>query len=144
MRLRWTKEARSGWIGTGLALGMSLAGVVALHACGGGGGGGGAASEPSAGESTSGGEGGEYAGAIASTDVERGKALYGTFCDDCHPNGGEDVGPSLIDHAHTPAQLRKQIREGSGKMKPFPEKRVSKDDLEAILAYLDSIKAVKQ
>ena len=86
----------------------------------------------------------EYEGAIASTDVEAGKTVFATYCDDCHPDGDADVGPSLIADPHTPALLRKQIREGSGKMKPFPEKRVSKDDLEALLAYLDSIGAVKK
>jgi len=130
-----------GLFGTGLACGALLVGGAALGACGSKSG----AAEPSAGEASSGGEpAGEYAGAIASTDVERGKGLFGTYCDDCHPGAGEDVGPSLIAHPHTPAQLRKQIREGSGKMKPFSEKRVSKDDLEAILAYLDSVHAVKQ
>jgi len=131
---------KMGLFGTGLACGALLVGSAVLGACGSKGG----AAQPSGGESSSGGEAGEYAGAIASTDAERGKGLFGTYCDDCHPGAGEDVGPSLIAHPHTPAELRKQIREGSGKMKPFSEKRVSKDDLEAILAYLDSLHAVKQ
>jgi mono/diheme cytochrome c family protein len=126
--------ARSGLIG------LSLACSASWLACGGGG-----ASEPSAGESSSGGEASaEYQGPIASTDVEAGKAVFATYCDDCHPDGDADVGPSLIADPHAPELLRQQIREGSGKMKPFPEKRVSKDDLEALLAYLDSIGAVKK
>jgi mono/diheme cytochrome c family protein len=108
----------------------------ALVGCGGG------ASEPSSPSST-GGEVTQYEGPMSSTDVGRGKELFGTFCDDCHPGGDADVGPSLIEKPHTPARIRQQIREGSGKMKPFPEKRVSKDDVEAILAYLASINAVK-
>jgi mono/diheme cytochrome c family protein len=124
-------------------LGLSLACSVSWLACGGKGG----ASEPSAGESSSGDEasaGSEYAGPIASTDVEAGKSVFSTYCDDCHPDGDADVGPSLIADPHEAALLRQQIREGSGKMKPFPEKRVSKEDLEALLAYLDSIGAVKK
>jgi len=109
---------------------------LALFGCGGG------SSAASSGE-TSGGESAEYEGPIASTAVDHGKELFGTFCDDCHPGGGSDVGPSLIETPHTPARIRKQIREGSGRMKPFAEKRVSKDDMEAILAYLASINAVK-
>lgn len=140
MRSRWMNLCKSGLIGSGFAWSLALAGAAAWGACGGGSKG---SSEPSAGESSSGGEA-EYAGAIASTDAEHGKSLFGTFCDDCHPNGGADVGPSLIEKPHSPAALRKQIREGSGKMKPFSEKRLSKDDMEAVLAYLDSIKAVKQ
>lgn len=106
-------------------------------ACGGG------AAEPE-GEGSSGGEeGAGYEGPIASTDVEHGKEVFASFCDDCHPDGGEDVGPSLIADPHTPPRLRQQIREGSGKMRPFSEKRLSNDDMEAVLAYLASINAVK-
>lgn len=106
-------------------------------ACGGG------AAEPE-GEGSSGGEeGAGYEGPIASTDVDHGKEVFASFCDDCHPDGGEDVGPSLIADPHSPPRLRQQIREGSGKMRPFSEKRLSNDDMEAVLAYLASINAVK-
>lgn len=115
--------------------------LLSLCACGGG------AEEPS-GEESSGGEaeGGEsssYEGPITSTDVEHGKEVFETKCDDCHPGGEEDVGPSLIADPHTPARIRKQVREGSGKMRPFSEKRISDEDLEALLAYLQTINAVK-
>ena len=110
---------------------------LGLIACGGSKG-----SEEASGESTSGGEA-EYAGPIASTDVAHGKEVFDNLCGDCHPDGGEDVGPSLIAKPHTPAKLRQQVREGSGKMRPFPEKRLSKDDLEAILAWLASVNAVQ-
>jgi mono/diheme cytochrome c family protein len=111
--------------------------ALALAACGGG------AEEPSGADSSSGAELAQYEGPIASTDAERGRDLFEMHCDDCHPDGEEDVGPSLIAHAHTPARLRQQIREGSGRMKPFPEKRLSDEDLEAVLAYLATINAVK-
>ena len=80
---------------------------------------------------------------IASTDVDKGKELFDSFCEDCHPGGEEDVGPSLIAEPHSPAHLRQQIREGSGKMRPFSEKRLPGEDLEALLAYLQTINAVK-
>ena len=132
--LAFSSFVRSGVIG------LSLACSASWLACGGGG-----ASEPGAGESTSGSEASaEYEGPIASTNAEGGKTVFATYCDDCHPDGDADVGPSLIADPHTAPRLRQQIREGSGKMKPFPEKRVSKDDLEALLAYLDSIGAVKK
>jgi mono/diheme cytochrome c family protein len=117
--------------------------VLALCACGGG------AEEPegeesSGGEAEGGGEGGAaYEGPITSTDVAHGKEVFETHCEDCHPGGEEDVGPSLIADPHTPARLRQQVREGSGKMRPFSEKRISADDLEALLAYLQTINAVK-
>jgi mono/diheme cytochrome c family protein len=111
--------------------------ALSLAACGGGGG-----SESGSSESSSGGEA-SYAGPIASTDTAKGKEAFDSFCGDCHPDGGEDVGPSLIATPHTPAKMRQQVREGSGKMRPFPEQRLSKDDLEDILAWLASVNAVK-
>jgi mono/diheme cytochrome c family protein len=101
---------------------------------------GGGASSPE-GEESAGGEA-AYAGPVASTDVAHGKEVFASFCDDCHPDGGEDVGPSLVEHAHSAPRVRQQIREGSGKMRPFSEQRLSNEDMEALLAYLASINAV--
>lgn len=114
---------------------LCLLGLAAVG-CGGG------AAEPEA-EGSSGGEASAYEGPIASTDVARGQEVFANFCDDCHPGAGEDVGPSLIADPHSPAQLRKQIREGSGKMRPFSEKRLSNEDMETLLAWLASVNAVK-
>jgi mono/diheme cytochrome c family protein len=114
---------------------------LCLIACGGG-------SEEPAGDESTGGEaeaggGSAYEGPITSTDTAHGKEVFDQHCEDCHPGGEEDVGPSLIADPHTPAKLRQQVREGSGKMRPFSEKRISNDDLEALLAYLQTINAVK-
>lgn len=113
-----------------------LAFSMALVGCGGG-------SSSASSAASSGGELTEYEGPITSTESARGKELFTTHCDDCHPGGESDVGPSLIASPHTPAQIRKQIREGSGRMKPFSEKRLTKEDVEAILAFLATINAVK-
>lgn len=124
---------------------LLAASLLLAFGCGGSGGG---SEEPGGeGAETSGDEGeaapGDYEGPITSTEVDQGKEIFSTHCDDCHPGGEEDVGPSLIAEPHSPAALRKQVREGSGKMRPFSEKRISKDELEALLSYLASINAVK-
>jgi len=116
--------------GLWLALGMGLV------ACGSG-------SEEPSGEESTGGETSSYEGEIGSTDVTHGKEVFDSFCEDCHPGGEEDVGPSLIAEPHSAARMRQQIREGSGKMRPFSEKRLSGEDLEALLAHLQSIGAVQ-
>jgi len=103
---------------------------------------GGSAASPE-GEESSGGDLSQYEGSVASTDVERGKEQFDSFCGDCHPDGEEDAGPSLIAEPHSPPQIRKQVRQGSGKMRPMSAARLSDDDLEAILAYLGTINAVK-
>ena len=125
MRIQW------------MTLCLGLGALVAMG-CGGGG-----AAEPE-GESSSGGEASAaYEGPIASTDAAHGKEVFANFCDDCHPDGGSDVGPSLIEHPHSPARIRQQVREGSGKMRPFSEKRLSNEDMESLLAWLASVNAVK-
>lgn len=112
-------------------------GSIGFVACSGG-------SESPKSEATSGGEGSaSYEGPIQSTDAAGGKEKFEAFCGDCHPGGEADVGPSLIAEPHTPAKIRQQIREGSGKMRPFSEKRLSNADVETILAWLASVNAVK-
>jgi mono/diheme cytochrome c family protein len=119
---------------------LVLSAVIATVGCGGSG-----AAETPAGEQSSGGEGATtgYEGAITSTDAAAGKETFDTFCGDCHPDGQEDTGPSLIADPHTAAQIRKQVREGSGKMRPFSSARLSDADLENVLAWLASVNAAK-
>jgi len=85
-----------------------------------------------------------YAGPITSTDVAHGKERFDDMCGDCHPDGGADDGPSLIAEPHSAGYIRQQTREGSGKMRPIPERRLSNEDLEAILAWLGSVNGIKQ
>lgn len=114
--------------------------MLALIGCGSSGSG---EAESGGSEETGGDETSEYEGPIASTDTDKGSEVFAQFCDDCHPDGEEDVGPSLVDNPLPPAALRKQVREGSGKMRPFSTGRISDDDLEALLAYLATINAVR-
>ena len=115
--------------------------LTGAMACGGGASGGGP--EAPVGDTTSGGEA-SYAGPIASTDTVLGKARFGMFCADCHGDDASgDVGPALKDIGWTPAKLRQQVREGSGRMKPVAAGRLSDQDLEAVLAWLGTIGAVK-
>ena len=125
-------------LATWCAMGVMMTAMLA--ACGSSSGG---AEEPGSEEATSGGDLGPYAGAIASTDVDRGKEVFDMMCGDCHPDGEGDVGPSLVAEPHSPARLRQQIREGGSRMRPFSEARLNADDMEAVLAYLASIHAVK-
>jgi mono/diheme cytochrome c family protein len=106
--------------------------TVLAIGCGGGGGG------TAAGGGTAGGED-EYAGPVASTDVAHGQERYRAVCSSCHENGA----PALANIAWTPARMRRQIREGSGRMPAIRESRLSAADLEAVLAYLQSIGAVE-
>ena len=97
----------------------------AASGCGGGGGGGG--------DGTTGGEDlSQYEGAIASSDTAHGQEVYDNLCMACHAGGA----PALEGLNWSPAQMRRQVREGSGTMQPMPANRISDEDLEALLAYM--------
>lgn len=105
--------------------------AMAMSACGGGGGGAGAGSETAGGESA-------YGGPVASTDVAHGQARYDAVCGSCHNNGA----PPVANLAWSPERMRQQIREGSGQMPAISETRLSPEDMEAVLAYMQTIGGV--
>ncbi len=75
--------------------------------------------------------------------VRRGQRRYDKACGNCHPDGEEDLGPAIIDLRWSVARMTKQIRNGSGKMKPISTKRLPESEMEPLMAYLSSIRAVK-
>jgi mono/diheme cytochrome c family protein len=118
-------------IGKALVIGLGLMAV----ACGGGSsssGGGGGSTSSSGGES-------QYAGPVASTDVAQGEARYNAVCASCHNNGA----PTVANLGWTAEHMRQQIREGSANMPAIREARLSAADLEALLAYLQTIGGVE-
>jgi len=118
-----------------LALAVSLFGFTA---CGGG------AAEATGdgdGDGTSGGEAAaQYAGPVGSSDAVAGEEAYQAACAPCHEGG---AGPALADLGWSAARVRQQVREGSGGMPPLDAGRVSDEDVEHILAHLQSIGAVQ-
>ncbi|UJR79411.1 c-type cytochrome [Sandaracinus amylolyticus] len=114
---------------------MTVMGLVLAVGCGGGGGAAAGGEEAGGGEETA---GGEYAGGITSTDVALGQEKYQSRCAGCH----EGEAPRLENIHWTPERMRQQIREGSGQMAAIPEHRLSADEMEAVIAYLNTIGAV--
>ncbi|MBW2465267.1 MAG: cytochrome c [Deltaproteobacteria bacterium] len=112
--------------------------ALTMTACGGGGG---SADEAGDGHASSGGEvPAEYQGAIAATDVAAGAEVYDQLCASCHPDGG----PELEGIAWSAAAMRQQVREGEDSMPAFGADRVSAEELENVLAHLQSIGAVTE
>ena len=112
----------------GVGLGLTVV------ACGGGGG-----STTTTDDTTTGGDtSAQYAGPIGSTDVAQGEARYNAVCASCHNNGA----PPVANIGWTTSHLRQQIREGSANMPAIHAARLSDADMEAVLAYLNTIGAV--
>lgn len=81
----------------------------------------------------------QYQGPVQSTDTARGEQLFNEVCGACH-DGGE--GPDLTAHPHAVPEVRMIVRQGEGTMPPLDANRLPDADLEAVLAYMQSIQAV--
>jgi mono/diheme cytochrome c family protein len=79
--------------------------------------------------------------AAAGTDpVSRGEALFAENCAACHGDAGRNasIGPDLAGNPISIEDARKQIETGGGGM---PAGLVEGQDLEDVLAYLETIRA---
>lgn len=75
--------------------------------------------------------------------VRRGRQRFNATCDTCHPGGDEDIGPRIIGKNFSVDRMRQQIRNGSGRMRPIPVRRLADEDLDALFAYLSTLRAVR-
>lgn len=78
---------------------------------------------------------------MVSSDVETGELVYATFCEGCHPNGMEGDGPAIVGDMLTPAQMRWRVRSGEGGMPGFGTSKISKKELDDLLAYTATFEA---
>jgi mono/diheme cytochrome c family protein len=75
--------------------------------------------------------------------VQRGQRRFDKACGNCHPDGEEDLGPSIIGIRWSVPRMTKQIRNGSGKMKPISKKRLPESEMDPLMAYMSTFRAVK-
>jgi mono/diheme cytochrome c family protein len=125
----------SNWLSIACASGALL-----LAACGGGGGS--TTAEPAA--ATAGAE-----PTIVITDAAEweslktaGKTSYDMACGACHPGGEGDLGPALKNTGFSVSNMTKQIREGSGRMKPVDETQLPEDQMRGLMVYMSTLGAV--
>jgi len=73
--------------------------------------------------------------------IARGRSVFNRTCATCHePGEPEDPNPGLN---WPEARMRSQIRRGGGRMRAIPVARLSEPDLDALIAHLRSIRAVR-
>ena len=113
----------------------ALLGALALAvACGGG-------SETGGGEGTGGGEEVDlsaFEGPVGG-DASAGETVFANMCEGCHSGGHESNGSDdLHTSGDSPAEARMIIRQGSGRMPAFGSDTISDEDLENLLAHLQS------
>ena len=76
-------------------------------------------------------------------DVAAGQVAFRRACNRCHPNGNEDVGPSILNKNLDEPRMVKAIRVGRGRMRPINLTKLPEASMPALMAYLRSIHAVR-
>ena len=118
---------------------LAASALLSLAACG--------PEKPTSAEGAAGSAGGEPSLVITDkaewdTLAAAGKTSFDTTCGDCHPGGDADLGPKLKGHMEPSANMIKQIREGSGRMKPIGEDKLPESEMKGLLVYLSTLDAV--
>lgn len=81
---------------------------------------------------------------LTSTDVQGGSELYAEFCEGCHPGGEKGDGPKIAGAMVSPAEMRWKVRSGGDDMPAFGPDKISKAQLDALLAYTETFGATKR
>jgi mono/diheme cytochrome c family protein len=71
-----------------------------------------------------------------------GERAFNTYCAQCHPGGTAGVGFALNNKPLPGFAIRLQVRHGLGAMPAFPEKVISDEELDAIVAYLHWLRRI--
>jgi mono/diheme cytochrome c family protein len=121
-------------MGKNLVLGLLAGALVIAFGCSGSGSGGGTTAYTLE----------QFQYPLTSKDVARGEEVYAEYCEGCHPGGEKGDGPSIRNEGYPPAKVRWQIRTGLDDMPAFGPDKISDADLEAVLAYAETLGAVKR
>ncbi len=78
--------------------------------------------------------------AAGTGDVAAGKVAFDQNCGGCHPGGNQGNGPALRGRNLTADQITRQVRNGGGGMPAFPASRISDQQLNDIIAYVQSLR----
>ena len=62
------------------------------------------------------------------------------YCHQCHPHGESGLGPAINDKPLPGFLIKFQVRNGLGAMPAFPEEVISDEELDAIVAYLKTLR----
>lgn len=75
--------------------------------------------------------------------VGRGRSVFRQACDTCHPGGEADIGPGIKGLGYSVERMTRQIRRGSGRMRPIPPARLPDRYMGDLMAYLSVLRTVR-
>jgi mono/diheme cytochrome c family protein len=68
--------------------------------------------------------------------LAKGERVFMQNCNECHPNGQEGRGPQLEGQDLSEEKIEMQVRNGVGGMPPFDERKISEEEMEALVAFV--------
>lgn len=75
--------------------------------------------------------------------VGAGRVVFDRVCGVCHPEGEEDLGPDIRNRRIPVARLTHLIRNGTGRMKPIPARKLPDRYMDELMAYLTTLGTVR-
>ncbi len=75
--------------------------------------------------------------------VEHGRRRYTRMCYAACHDPGLAIAPNLHGKRLPERRVRNQVRQGGGEMDPIPVRRLSDEDLDAVIAYLSTISTIR-
>jgi mono/diheme cytochrome c family protein len=73
----------------------------------------------------------------------RGEALFDRHCSKCHTGGEAGLGPGINDKPFPVPLMKLQTRKGLGAMPGFPEREISEQELDDLMAYIVALRRQK-
>ena len=70
--------------------------------------------------------------------VRYGRSVFKKYCDPCHPQGKQKIGPQIKGKNFSRKRIINQVRNGSDIMPAFEDSILSANELEGIVAYLQA------
>ena len=75
--------------------------------------------------------------------VGAGRVVFDRVCGVCHPEGEEDLGPDIRNRRVPVARMRHIIRNGTGEMRPIPQRKLPDRYMDELMAYLTTLGTVR-
>jgi mono/diheme cytochrome c family protein len=72
--------------------------------------------------------------------LDTGRLVFMQECHRCHPGGEAGLGPSLNDKPLPGFLMKFQVRHGLGVMPGFDEERISDEQLDQLIGYLQALR----
>jgi mono/diheme cytochrome c family protein len=80
---------------------------------------------------------------ITDPQAKQGQQLFGKHCQKCHPDGKKGSGPALYPNPPSQFVAGFDLRHSLGVMPYFGKGEMTRDSLDAIMAYLQVLKSRK-